>query len=327
MAVSKAQTAMRSRPDVSIVIPTFNRASSLRLTLDALDGQVAPDSLAWELLVVDNNSRDGTRSAVQDFIGKARIRVRYLFVAQQGVSHARNAGLANSQAEIVGFTDDDVDPARDWVSTIATVMADTCADIVGGRIQPTWHRPPPPWLEHATFLRSSLAIIDDATPMAVVDSAAMPTVWGANMAFRRKVFDRVGAFNTQRGVVGRKLYRGEESDLVRRALDAGFRVVYDPRLIVSHRIGPDRMRVAYFGRFAFDRSEGEALVQRLSRSGELPGAVRTHARMARHLARWVAAAVRRRPETLERWLQCCAAVGYACGFWKGYFRRPRGTRR
>ena len=123
MTVSKAQTAMRSRPDVSIVIPTFNRASSLRLTLDALDGQVAPDSLAWELLVVDNNSRDGTRSAVQDFIGRARIRVRYLFVAQQGVSHARNAGLANSQAEIVGFTDDDVDPARDWVSTIATVIS------------------------------------------------------------------------------------------------------------------------------------------------------------------------------------------------------------
>src|SRR5207302_10754949 len=119
------------------------------------------------------------------------------------------------------------------------------------------------------------------------------------------------------GVVGRKLYRGEESDLVRRALDAGFRVVYDPRLIVSHRIGPDRMRVAYFGRFAFDRSEGEALVQRLSRSGELPGAVPTHARMARHLVRWVAAAVRRRPETLGRRVQRWAAGGYAGGFWEG----------
>ena len=317
---------MRSRPDVSIVVPTFNRAVSLRLTLDALDGQVASDSLAWEVLVVDNNSDDRTRWEVQDFIKTARIRVRYLFVEQQGVSHARNAGVANSEGDILGFTDDDVDPARDWVSAIATVMADTCADVVGGQIRPAWQRSPPPWLERATFLRGFLAIMDDVMPMAIVDAAAMPTVWGANMAFRRKVFDRVGAFDTQRGVMGYKLYRGEESDLVRRALDAGFRAVYDPRLLVSHRIGADRMRVAYFARCAFDRSEGEALTERVRRSGELRGPVRAHARMARYVARWGVAALRRRPETLERWVQCCAALGYVYGIWKGYFRRPHRNR-
>jgi glucosyl-dolichyl phosphate glucuronosyltransferase len=312
---------MRSSPDISIVIPTFNRASSLRLTLNALDRQLVPDSLTWEVIVVDNNSCDRTRSEVEDFSRTARIPVRYIFAAQQGVSHARNAGVASARAEVVGFTDDDADPARDWVATIATVMADTSADIVGGQIRPVWHRPPPAWLEHGTFLRSSLAIMDDTTPLTIVDFTGLPMIWGANMAFRRKVFDRVGAFNPQRGAVGYKLYRGEETDLIRRAIEAGFRVVYDPRLFVTHRIGPDRMRVAYFARFAFDQLEGEALVERAS--GELPGVVRVHARVARQVVRWVAAAVRRRPETLERWLECCAALGYASGFWKGCFRRRR----
>ena len=314
---------MRSSPDISIVIPTFNRALSLRLTLNALARQLAPDSLPWEVIVVDNNSGDRTRSEVEDFIRTARIPVRYLFVAQQGVSHARNAGVASARAEVVGFTDDDADPARDWVATIATVMSDTGADIVGGQIRPVWHRPPPAWLEHGTFLRSSLAIMDDTTPMTIVDFTGLPMIWGANMAIRRKVFDRVGAFDPQHGAVGYKLYRGEETDLIRRAIEAGFRAVYDPRLFVSHRIGPDRMRVAYFARFAFDQLEGEALVQRAS--GELPGVVRIHARVARSFARWIAAAVRRRPETLERWLECCAALGYACGFWKGHVRRRRRT--
>jgi hypothetical protein len=159
--------------------------------------------------------------------------------------------------------------------------------------------------------------------MTILDYTGLPMIWGANMAIRRKVFDRVGAFDPQHGAVGYKLYRGEETDLIRRAIEAGFRAVYDPRLFVSHRIGPDRMRVAYFARFAFDQLEGEALVQRAS--GELPGVVRIHARVARSVARWIAAAVRRRPETLERWLECCAALGYACGFWKGHVRRRRRT--
>jgi len=316
---------MRSSPDISIVIPTFNRASSLRLTLNALDRQLTPDGLAWEVIVADNNSRDRTRSEVEDFIRTARIPIRYVFAARQGVSHARNAGVANARADIVGFTDDDADPAPDWVATIVTVMAETGADLVGGQIHPAWHRPPPAWLEHGAFFRDSLAIMDYTTPTTIVDSFALPMIWGANMAFRRKVFDRVGAFNPQRGAIGYKLYRGEEGDLVRRVIEAGFRAVYDPRLFVSHRIGPDRMRVAYFARLAFDRAEGEALEHREDGSSELPGIVRTHARVARKVVRWVVAAMRRRPETVVRWLECCETAGYAYGFWKGCFRGPRAT--
>ena len=78
------------------------------------------------------------------------------------------------------------------------------------------------------------------------------------MAFRRELFERVGEFDPRRGIVGRKLFRGEESDLIDRALGLGLRIAYDAALTVFHRIGPDRMRKGYFRRLAFDDAQGDA---------------------------------------------------------------------
>jgi glycosyltransferase involved in cell wall biosynthesis len=55
---------MTHHPRVSIVVCTYNKAASLRLTLASLATQVTPPDLAWELLVVDNNSTDATPGVV-----------------------------------------------------------------------------------------------------------------------------------------------------------------------------------------------------------------------------------------------------------------------
>jgi glucosyl-dolichyl phosphate glucuronosyltransferase len=299
------------RPDVSIVVCTYNRAASLRLTLAALDAQLTPPDLVWELIIVDNNSTDTTRSEIERFAGSARVAVRPLFVAAQGLSHARNAGLARSHGNIVGFTDDDVRPAPDWVASVAHGMNEHAADIIGGRILPAWREPPPAWLEQRSFFHGALAIMTHPAPRQVLDPSGSPSVWGANMAFRRKVFDTVGLFDTRRGLVGTKLYRGEEIDLVERAIAAGYRAVYDPSVVVWHRIGPERMRVGYLSRLYFERAEGDALVHGIPLSRYRSVAART--------CSWLAAGLRRRPDTLERWLECCAAFGSVWGACKMHF--------
>lgn len=300
---------MPHEQDISIVVCTYNRAASLAETLEAMDAQIAPADLRWELLVVDNNSTDATRDAIEHFVARARIHVRSVFEPCQGLSHARNAGIVHAAGNIVGFTDDDVQPAPDWVGRVAAAIG-TGADIVGGRILPRWRQPPPSWLEHRPYFRSALAIMDHASPAQVLDPRATPSVWGANMAFRRKVFDAVGLFDTRRGMVGTKLYRGEEIELVQRAIAAGFRVVYDPNATVWHRIEAERMRLRYLSRLRFRQAEGEALLSvRRDRGWSV----------TQRTWHWLAALAWRRPDAIEWWLDCCGAIGSMWGACKLFF--------
>jgi glycosyltransferase involved in cell wall biosynthesis len=307
--------------DVSVVVCTYNRAPSLGLTLRALDVQVTPPDLTWELVVVDNNSADATRSVVDAFTATARIQVRYLFEPQQGLSHARNAGIAHARGGIVAFTDDDVRPEPDWVAGVNAALRETGADIVGGRILPAWDHPPPAWLEARPFLRGPLAIMEHPMLGPVVEAGRIPNVWGANMAFRREVFERAGLFDPRRGVTGRKLYRGEEVELLRRALAAGYRAVYDPRVVVWHRIAAGRMRRRYVSRLYFERAEGDVLAQAAPQGRLLLGVPPfVYRRTAHRLGGWLWAAARRCPDTFDRWLESCEAVGSVWGLWKRRFR-------
>jgi glucosyl-dolichyl phosphate glucuronosyltransferase len=303
--------------NVSVVVCTYNRASSLQLTLAALETQITSPDVVWELVLVDNNSSDATQGAIADFSAKARITVRSMFVPQQGLSHARNVGIAQSNSEILAFTDDDVHPPPDWIVNVTAAIRDRRADIVGGRILPQWQRPPPPWLQNAAFGAGALAIMEHATPMRIVDARATPSVWGANMAFRRQVFDTVGVFDSRRGLVGTRLYRGEEIELVQRALAAGYQAIYDPTAVVWHRIDTRRMRLRYLSRLHFQRAEGEALVDGPERGHRLIGIPLSRYRtLAITLRSWAAGAALRRPDTIARWLNLCAALGCVSGIWK-----------
>lgn len=327
MAICDMAATMTGRPDVTIVLCTYNRAASLRLTLASLAAQITPADLTWDLLVVDNNSTDATRRVIDDFIATARMSVRSLFVARQGLSHARNAGVLASSGDIIGFTDDDVHTAEDWVANIATVMMRDEAEILGGRILPAWLAPPPAWLEHRSF-HGMLTIAAQATRVPVPNAHRAPCVWGANMAFRREVFDKVGLFDTRRGLVGTRRYAGEDTELVERALAAGFRAVYDPSIIVWHRIGPDRMRIRYLSHVCFARAEGEARLRppasRLSLAGIPLGLFRSAVAGFCH---WLAAFALRRPDTIQRWLDCCEVLGSIWGTWRRLERTPTPPRR
>jgi len=134
--------------DVSVVIPTYNRGSQLRPLLDALLQQDTR-GITYEVLVVDNNSRDNTASVVE----AARLSdrsglIRYYFEPRQGVSNARNTGIAHARAPILAFIDDDVVPARDWVYSMKRAFDEyPAADCIGGRVLPVWSRPRPSWRE------------------------------------------------------------------------------------------------------------------------------------------------------------------------------------
>jgi len=238
----------------SVIVCTYNRCQSLKETLQALSGQQLRNGLAMEILVVDNNSTDETRTVVQEASRGARWPIRYLFEPAQGTTYARNRGIQEAQGDLVAFVDDDVIPEPSWVAALEEAFETHRADCVGGKIIPLWASPPPRWLaqgrDHAK-LWALLALLDLGPEPVVISSTNGHSLYGANLAFRKTVFADVGLFATHLGRRGSMLFSGEDTDILIRLLHADKCVVYAPTAIVHHRIGPERMRMGYFRRWKF----------------------------------------------------------------------------
>jgi glycosyltransferase involved in cell wall biosynthesis len=311
---------------VSVVIGTYNRARLLDGTLQALAAQEVPDSLKWEIVVVDNNSTDSTAQVVTAFARTMATPVRYVFERRQGVSHARNRGIQKARGAILAFTDDDVLPAPDWIAQVAAAIDRWHADGVGGRILPRWEAAPPRWLTGNRNLLARVAIMDfEGSRLLALPLEAEPQIWGANMAFRREFFERVGEFDPRLGVVGKKLFRGEEPDLIHRALELGLTIAYDPALTVFHRIGFDRVRKAYFRKMFFDAGQGRALVTpAIARGRSFLGAPLRLYRLPLSVLKWIGMLLLGRPRTFEQQLGCFWLVGQLSGYWKVRAGREAG---
>jgi glycosyltransferase involved in cell wall biosynthesis len=208
---------MAGRPDVSVVLSTYNRVQVLPRALENLLDQ-DHDSGRYEIVVVDNNSSDGTRASIASFAAKAP-NLRYVFERKQGLSHARNSGIHAARAPLIGFTDDDVRVARDWVSTIARLFTDHPeVSCVGGKVLPSWSGPWPAWLTREHW--GPLALVDYGDTAFYVNSTRRLCLIGANSAYRREVFDRVGLFAPRVQALGREVGT-EDHELLLRVWKAG----------------------------------------------------------------------------------------------------------
>jgi glycosyltransferase involved in cell wall biosynthesis len=303
---------------VSVVLATYNRARLLEGTLAALAAQEVPPALTWEIVVVDNNSSDATSSVVAGFSRSTAIPVRYVFESRQGLSHARNRGIREARGAILAFSDDDVLPAPDWIAQVAAAIERWNAQGVGGRILPRWEAAPPRWLVENRRLLRRLAIMDfEGSRLLALPLEPQPQVWGANMAFRRELFDRVGEFDPRLGVVGRKLFRGEESDLIHRAMELELRIAYDAALTVFHRIGSDRMRKSYFRRLTFESAQGDSRATPVVGGRRLLGAPLMYYRRAlRDLWKWLGLLALRRPGAFDQELRLWSSAGVLTGYWR-----------
>jgi glycosyltransferase involved in cell wall biosynthesis len=246
----------------SVIVCTYNRAASLADTLAALKRLSPPAGGEWEVLIVDNNSKDDTRQVVEDAAANWP-RLRYVFQPQQGLSHARNLGIAESRGEIILFTDDDVLPEPDWLTVTLAGLDQYGADACGGYIAPIWEAPPPAWLTERFY--GFLAVrTDREDDYPILDARQAP--FGANMAFRRAALERIGGFDPTRGRVGANLASGEDGELFERLLKSGGKAIFLGRSRVHHKVEAYRCTKAYLRRWRYQASRN--LAQTLPVAGD-----------------------------------------------------------
>lgn len=239
---------------IAVILCTYNRCQSLAKALDSVALSKFPQPSDWDVLVVDNNSRDDTRSVVESFQRRYPARFRYFFEPRQGKSHALNSGIHEAHADILAFMDDDVEVDSNWLYQLTTVLNDARWAGVGGRILLEAGFTPPRWME--TTGRYALA------PLAIFDLGSeshelAEEPFGTNMAFRKEMFNKYGEFRTDLGPQPGSEIRNEDTEFGSRLLAGGERLWYEPSAVVYHSVPRERIRKSYFLAWWFDKARAD----------------------------------------------------------------------
>jgi len=213
---------------ISVIIPTYNRCDSLRVTLDALGRQTMPTA-GFEVLVVSDGSTDGTDVMLAEYAKSAPYRLIPLTQSNAGPAAARNRGIEAASGELIVLLDDDVEPSTNFLEAHAARHARGDAEdrlALFGPMLRDPRRREPSWIrwEHA-MLRKQY----DLWESGACTSAEAHNFYSGNASFRREWALAVGGFDVN-------LKRGEDVDIgLRMQRGCGVRFEYDPRPVGIHR--------------------------------------------------------------------------------------------
>lgn len=213
--------------NASIIVCTRNRSESLSRMLDALTKLDVPSLLSWEVIVIDNGSSDTTRQTIDSF--SKSLPLRNLIVPKPGLSLGRNAGIQAARGDYFLFTDDDCLVAPNWLAEGFRLLASDPMQIIGGKVE----------LHNAEDLPLSVKT-EPNREIFSTSTSIWGFVHGANLITSRAVIDTIGHFDIQLGA-GSANMAAEDTDFAYRCFKAGFRLVYEPSLVVSHHHGRQGM--------------------------------------------------------------------------------------
>lgn len=233
---------------LSVILCTYNRE---RYIYNVLQSIAAGGFGDYEIVLVNNNSTDGTEGECQRFAkDHPEVAMRYCVEKQQGLSYARNRGIMESQGKVLVYVDDDAVVNREYLQTYADFFnRNKEAVAAGGPITPRYDGcEEPSWMSHYTrqLVTGELNL---GTREREFPKGAFPG--GGNAAYRKSVFDEVGLFNVELGRKGNSLIGAEEKDLFDKMTSRGMKFYYLPNAILYHLIPPKKLTQDYFDRLTY----------------------------------------------------------------------------
>ncbi len=233
---------------LSVILCTYNRE---RYIYNVLQSIAAGGFGDYEIVLVNNNSTDGTESECQRFAkDHPEVAMRYCVEKQQGLSYARNRGIMESQGDVLVYVDDDAVVNREYLQTYADFFnRNKEAVAAGGPITPRYDGcEEPSWMSHYTrqLVTGELNL---GTREREFPKGAFPG--GGNAAYRKSVFNEVGLFNVELGRKGNSLIGAEEKDLFDKMTSRGMKFYYLPNAILYHLIPPKKLTQDYFDRLTY----------------------------------------------------------------------------
>jgi GT2 family glycosyltransferase len=219
-------------PKISVIVCTCNGARTLRQCLDGLTSLDYPN---YEVIVVNDGSTDDTASISSEFP------VRLINQSNQGLSAARNTGLAASDGEIVAYTDDDACPHRDWLRYLAAAFGRSAHIGVGG--------PNLPPLGDG-FVAECVANAPGNPLHVLLSDEIAEHIPGCNMAYRKEALVAIGGFDP------RFRAAGDDVDICWRLQDRGWTIGFCPAAMVWHH-RRNSLRAYWRQQYGYGKAEAQ----------------------------------------------------------------------
>jgi len=236
---------------LSIIIPTHNRAESLKKTIESI--VALQDEVDFELVIVDNNSTDDTKKVTQTY---SRIN-RYVFEKNTSFTKARSTGAKNATGDIFLYLDDDVIVHPGSLKEIVSIFGQySDCGVIAAKILPQYEEEPPDWTLACQQSFNAWSLYNPET-MPFLGTGFQEVSWAAGpmMAIRRDAYEKVGGFppdtigvetNKQIGTF-RKLYIGPgDVGICYKIRKAGYRVYYSPKASCFHVVFNIRFTVPFW---------------------------------------------------------------------------------
>ena len=228
----------------SVIIPTYgSRLEYLRDTLVTVQNQDFPLE-DYEIIVVDNGPGHGVVKVVEEVNSAGNKNVICIKETSPGATSARHAGARIAKGEILSYIDDDVLLPMDWLRQALEPYRDLKVGCAGGKVVLQFEGTPPDWMEQFGNVCHSALDLGEKT----LELKWPHCVWGANMTVPKRVFFEVGGFSPD--IFGDsslwRLTGDGECGFEKKIYDAGYKIVYEPKAWLHHRIPASRLTEEYF---------------------------------------------------------------------------------
>lgn len=243
---------VKKHVSVIICVYTEKRWHDLVDAVASLQQQSAPPR---EIIVVVDHNTSLLRRVREELPGVIAVEN----CGPQGLSGARNSGLAIVRGELIAFLDDDATAEPDWLARLIHCCEDPRVMGAGGTVEPHWLGKCPAWFPHEFYW-----VIGCSYQSRPAHPVEVRNPYGGCTCIRREVFAQVGGFRNGVGRIGTRPLGGEETELSIRARQHWPQKIflYEPQARIHHRIAPQRTSWRYFCSRCYAEGLSKAIIVR-----------------------------------------------------------------
>ncbi|MCM8769113.1 MAG: glycosyltransferase [Candidatus Omnitrophica bacterium] len=246
---------------ISVIIRTFKRPDLLEKILSRLLLQAVP-SHRYEIVVVDNDNFRSGLPTVKRFIGRSDVTISYFVEPKVSNSRTANLGIRQSRNDIVAFIDDDAIPEPNWLTAITKSFQQPHVHILCGKVKLDSQVQLPAWLTQNH--RKLLGELNFGETPRETQEKEFPLL--GNFAVRKKVFQDVGMFPEKTGYQENRPLGGEETAFAILARRQGYRIYYNPDMVVRHQVSSNKLKRLFFIKRKFWEGRVTFVIDRMTKS-------------------------------------------------------------